>query len=181
VARSSPQQRGRSKTAGRSLPAAPLSREDSAIDMGDLPEAIGYMLRRAQLAIFDGFIRSLSTLDLRPSQFSALMIIERNPGLKQTQVSEALGIKRTNLVALIDELERRGLATRRPVPNDRRSYALELTEAGHACLRKARALQAKHEASIAARLGPSGRDTLLRLLRAIVDAPASRDDGRNSG
>jgi DNA-binding MarR family transcriptional regulator len=136
--------------------------------MGELPEAVGYVLRRAQLAVFDDFIRSLASLDLRPAQFSALLVMERNPGLKQSQVSEALGIKRTNFVALIDQLERRGLATRRPVPNDRRSYALELTQAGRDCLRKARALQAEHEAAIAARLGPGGRDTLLRLLRAIV-------------
>jgi DNA-binding MarR family transcriptional regulator len=171
VVRPSPQPRGRSRTATRALPE---SEAENPIDLGGLPDAVGYMIRRAQLAIFDDFIRSLASVDLRPSQFSALLVIERNPGLKQTQVSEVLGIKRTNFVALVDELERRGLAMRRPVPNDRRSYALELTEAGKTCLRTARALQAKHERKIAARLGPDGRDTLLRLLRAIVDMPETR-------
>jgi DNA-binding MarR family transcriptional regulator len=169
VARSNPQPRRQAK-GGHAPSAAPMA-DEAGVDLGELPDAIGYVLRRVQLAIFDDFIRSLASVDLRPSQFSALVVIDRNPGLKQTQVSEALGIKRANFVALVDELEQRGLARRRQVHGDRRSYALELTEAGQACLRAARALQAKHERRIAARLGPGGREALLKFLQALLDRP----------
>ena len=54
--------------------------------------------------------------DIRPAQFSVLEVIGRNPGLRQTQVSFALGMKTTNFVPLLDQLERRGLAARRAIP-----------------------------------------------------------------
>ena len=69
---------------------------------------------------------------VRPAQYSVLAVIERNPGLSQTRLADALGIKKTNLVAMIDDLERRGLARRMPTERDRRSYALFLTPKGKA-------------------------------------------------
>jgi DNA-binding MarR family transcriptional regulator len=136
--------------------------------MGDLPNFIGYALRRAQICVFDDFIRSLAKLDLQPAQFSVLLVIDRNPGLKQSQVSAVLGIQRTNFVAMVDELERRDLVVRQSVPNDRRSYALVLTEHGRQHLRKAQVLQSKHERRVSEKLGEGGRAELLRLLGALV-------------
>lgn len=141
---------------------------DRPIDMGGLPSFVGYALRRAQIRVFDDFIRSLAKLDLQPAQFSVLLVIDRNPGLKQSQVSAVLGIQRTNFVAMVDELERRGLVIRQAVPNDRRSYALVLTGHGREHLRKATKLQAKHERRLSEALGEGGREALLRLLGALA-------------
>jgi len=91
------------------------------IDLGPLPHLVGYMLRRAQLAVFQDFWRGYEAFDIRPAQYAVLLVIERNPGLRQSQVSAALNIKRANLVALLDSLESRGLARRVPVATDRRS------------------------------------------------------------
>ena len=83
------------------------------IDLGPLPELIGYVLRRAQLVVFQDFFSAFAPFDIRPAQFSVLTVIERNPGLTQSQVAAALGIKRTNFVGMLDALEKRGLAERR--------------------------------------------------------------------
>ena len=136
----------------------------ATIDYGPLEASIGYRLRRAQLAAFEGIIEALNEVDLRPGSFSVLLIIGLNPGLKQSQVSAALGIQRTNFVGLLDKLEKKGLATRRRSDGDRRSYALHLTDAGRAILVRALDLQRKHEASLARRLGTGGRERLLSLL-----------------
>jgi len=87
-----------------------MGERGKSIDLGPLPELIGYVLRRAQLAVFQDFFGAFAPFDVRPAQFSVLTIIERNPGLTQSQVAEALGIKRTNFVGMLDELEKRGLA-----------------------------------------------------------------------
>ena len=63
----------------------------AAIDIGPLDNAVGYLLRRAQLAIFDDFIRTFADLGLRPATFSVLVLIDRNPGLNQSEISAALG------------------------------------------------------------------------------------------
>ena len=133
-----------------------------------LSGSIGYLIRRAQLAVFDDFIRSFAAVGLRPAQFSVLAIVEENPGLKQSEIAAALGIQRTNFVAMMDELEQRGLATRTPSKSDRRSYAVKLTPEGRALLKQALDLHAAHEARITARIGARSRDELVRLLTAIA-------------
>jgi DNA-binding MarR family transcriptional regulator len=152
----------------------------SPIDLGPLPELVGYMLRRAQLAVFQDFWRGYEPFDIRPAQYAVLLIIERNPGLRQSQVSSALNIKRANLVALLDSLERRGLAKRVPVETDRRSYALHLTEDGVSIMRKLAEVNAAHERRVNAIIGEPGRKELLRLLHGVIDAvgtaPTDDDD-----
>jgi DNA-binding MarR family transcriptional regulator len=113
-------------------------------------------------------------LDITPAQCSVLLIIEKNPGLTQTQVSDALGIKRANFVALFDGLEARGLAQRASA-SDRRSYALQLTPRGRAMLRKIHAVSDQHEQKISAGLSEADRHELFRLLNALI-APLEEPD-----
>src|SRR4030095_1088059 len=108
------------------------------VDLGPLPGLIGYVLRRAQLVVFQDFFAAFAPFDIRPAQFAVLTVIERNPGLTQSQVAAALGIKRTNFVGLLHALETRGLAERRQAARDRRSYALYLTAQGAALMRRLR-------------------------------------------
>ena len=137
------------------------------VDLGPLPELIGYVLRRAQLAVFQDFFAAFGPFDVRPAQFSVLTVIERNPGLTQSQVAEALGIKRTNFVGMLNELERRGLAERRQA-RDKRSYALCLTADGAALMRKLKPVLKAHESRMVAKLGDEGREALLALLREVA-------------
>src|SRR6476469_3881794 len=115
------------------------------LDLGPLPELIGYVLRRAQLVVFQDFFNAFAPFDVSPAQFSVLTVIERNPGLTQSQVAAALGIKRTNFVGMLDELEKRGLAERRQA-RDKRSYALYLTADGATLMRKLKPVIKAHEA-----------------------------------
>ena len=139
-----------------------------AVDVGRLANMIGYVLRQAQLAVFDDLIATFAELDLRPAQYSVLVLLGEQPGLKQSDVAAALGIQRANFVVLFDGLERRGLAQRSAAPNDRRSYALYLTEEGERVLARAKELEAQLEARLDAKLGPGGREQLLGLLGRIV-------------
>ena len=136
---------------------------------------IGYKLRRAQLYVFQDFLEFFSQLKLRPTEFSVLTLIARNPGQKQSAIAEALGIKRANFVALMDELERRGLAERRKGNTDRRSHALHLTPEGRRFVSSMAATWRNHESRLIAKLGgPAARDTLIELLdRILEDRPPS--------
>ena len=139
-----------------------------AVEVGPLAGMVGYVLRRAQLAVFDDVIANFAELDLRPAQYSVLVLLGNSPGLKQSDVAAALGIQRANFVVLFDSLERRGLSRRVSAPNDRRSYALYLTQEGERLLARANALEAAHEARLDAKLGPGGREHLLGLLNRIA-------------
>jgi DNA-binding MarR family transcriptional regulator len=139
------------------------------LDLAPLPSFVGYMLRRAQLVIFDDFIRTMASVGLRPASFSVLCVINANPGSTQTAVSEALGLQRANLVAIIDGLEERGLARREPAKNDRRSHALFLTREGRRLLTNAMVLQAEHESRVLQRLKREEREQLLHLLHRMLE------------
>ncbi len=137
------------------------------LDLGPLPSLLGYALRRAQLAVFADFNAACEKLQLRPAQFSALLLIEANLGCKQSDAAEALGIMQPNFVALMDELERRDLARRAPGKTDRRAYALELTDAGGTLLERARTVVSEHDARITRGLSASETALLLQLLARV--------------
>ncbi len=152
-------------------------RNSVQLDLGELPLLSGYMLRRAQFAAFNDFLRYFDDLGIRPVQYAVLTVIDRNPGLKQAQVSEALGIKRANLVAILDALERRSLARREAVATDRRSYALRLTDKGVALVKEMRARSEAHEKRLAATIGEDGRQQLLKLLHGVIEAVGPGSEG----
>ena len=140
-----------------------------AVDLGPLGRTLGFALRRAQAAVAEDFAARFGPEDIRPIQFALLTVLRHNPGLRQTQVSFALGIKRTNFVPLLDELTRRGLAERRQVPGDRRAAALFLTREGGALLDRLEDLARAHEARFAARIGAADYAALLGLLHRVAD------------
>jgi DNA-binding MarR family transcriptional regulator len=126
---------------------------------------LGYFLRRAQVSVFQDFIQALSSINIRPAQYSVLVVIGANPGLSQADVSELLGIERARLVRLLDRLEKRGLMQRLASPTDRRSHALKLTASGRAILKRAKALAATHETRLLERLGAVNHQMMLDALR----------------
>lgn len=133
---------------------------------------IGYKLRRAQLCVFQDFLRTFTRMKLRPAEFSVLALIAETPGQKQTEIAEHLGIKRANFVALMDGLERRGLAERRKADTDRRSHSLHLTPQGARFVRKMTVVWQAHEKRLVERLGgPAEKDRLIALLDRLVDQP----------
>jgi DNA-binding MarR family transcriptional regulator len=140
-----------------------------ALQMGELSELLGYSLKRAQLKVFEDFLRCVAPLQLTPAQFSVLLLLDRNPGRNQTEIANTLGILRPNFVAMLDGLESRDLCVRMRSVNDRRSHVLTLTDKGRSTLARAKKLVAsKHEARLIAVLGPADHAALLAMLAKIA-------------
>ena len=148
---------------------AEAATESTALQLGELSEHLGYALKRAQLKIFEDFLRCVAPLQLTPAQFSVLLLLEKNPGRNQTEIASTLGILRPNFVAMLDGLESRDLCARIRSTNDRRSHILVLTDKGRAVLARAKKLvAAKHEARLNELLGPANRAALLAVLVTIA-------------
>ena len=151
--------------------AAPERSDEKPLSLGLLDGHLGYFLRRIQVWVFQDFIRTLAGIDLRPAQYSVLSVIAANRGLSQADLAQLLGIERARLVRLLDRLEKRGLTQRLASPVDRRSHALQLTPAGQALLKRARALAQIHEANLVDKLGIA---THARLIEALREFDARR-------
>ena len=135
---------------------------------GDLPDLVGYQLRRTQKAVFQHFSGSLAEVGVSPGQFGVLTLIEANEGLSQSALARILGIERSTMVAVIDALEAKGWIERTLSETDRRSNALMLTKSGARLLKKARPLLAGHETEITADLSADEKRVLLELLQRVA-------------
>ncbi len=112
---------------------------------GDKPPAqlahyTGFLLNWVAARSRTRFAAALAEQDLHLREFAALNIVAAQPGLTQHQLAAAAEIDASTLVATLDALERRGLAERRVLPEDRRKRAIHLTPEGEAALKRGRAL-----------------------------------------
>src|ERR671915_2207307 len=94
----------------------------------------GFLLVQLGTHAHRRFAERLARLDLHPRHFGMLSHLAASEGRSQQALSNALGIHRSAVVALVDDLERRGLAERRRDPVDRRAYTLYLTPQGRELL-----------------------------------------------
>lgn len=145
----------------------PVSRIDSpdpeglmlpvpGVDYGPLDSLLGYALRRAQNALYLDFYRATAAWDVSPQRFAALVLISRNPGLRQGLLAQAMGLHRSGALRLTDWLTAQGWAERRDAPGDARSWGLHLTAAGRRRLTRLEAAVAAHDRALQAALGEPG-------------------------
>lgn len=131
------------------------------LEQGVLPDLLGYRLRRAQQAVFRDFAASVP--EFSPGRAGMLMLIDANPGVTQSRLAQAVGLDRSTMVGVLDQLEKRGWIERRK-GEDRRTNGLLLTSTGREALRRTRRSIAAHEKRVASRLTPAERAALLDLL-----------------
>ena len=99
------------------------------LKLGELSEQLGYVLKRAQLKVFENFLRCMASLQLTPAQFSVLLLVEKNRAIEAYQRGLLSPAARDQILADIDarilELETRGAgeAAAAPDPAPERSPA----------------------------------------------------------
>ena len=102
-------------------------------------------------------------------QYSVMEIISSNPGRTQSAIAWAAGLDRSSLVPILNQLEKSGLIVREPVLNDKRAYAVTLTEQGHAELDNLRIKINEMEQSFVGGLGARNHQQLISLLKRFHD------------
>ena len=134
------------------------------LKFGALNDLFGFHLRQAYTPFGQAYREAAAIFKLKPSQFTVLVLVKHNPGRRQSELAEALNIKRSNFVPIIDALEARGLLTRGKSPDDRRSYSIEVTPKGKALVIKATAPILAESERAAAVLSGSEQSALKKLL-----------------
>jgi DNA-binding MarR family transcriptional regulator len=134
---------------------------------------LGYLLKQAQLRFTEQASAALAPLGLGPREWAALTCLEEQHGLSQREVAELLGVDRTTMVALVDELESRGLVERRPQAGDRRKNAVGLTPDGRDLMDRGARLADECERRFLAVLGEPDADRFKQALQAVI-RPATR-------
>jgi MarR family transcriptional regulator, lower aerobic nicotinate degradation pathway regulator len=135
-----------------------------------LASAPGFLLSWNGHRITRYFAAALEPLGLRPPHFGVLSLIDANPGSAQRELVERSMIDASTMVAVIDELEERGFAERRPHPEDRRKRAVYLTAQGRRTLQRARTVARQNAKDVFNPLDQRELETLTKLLRKLAGA-----------
>lgn len=121
---------------------ARLADEQSAapadVDFGPLDKYLGYYLRRLYDNYRKHFVAQAGDLDVQPREVGALFVIGLNPGLKPSQLIDALGMDGAQITAVLNLFENRGLLERRVSSSDARSREVYLTAEGEKMLKHLR-------------------------------------------
>jgi DNA-binding MarR family transcriptional regulator len=141
------------------------SRRSDLLASGLLPGLLGYRLRLAQQIVFRDFAKSVA--ELSPGRVGILLLIDANPGVTQSRLAHAVGLDRSTMVGLVDNLEERRLIERRR-GEDRRTNGLWLTRPGRSLLGRLKKRIELHERRVAARLSLAERVQLIALLEKLA-------------
>ena len=150
--------------------AAPLAPGLTESFLGPRVRMLWNLLSARMLAALDPF-------DLKTGAFSTLALIAANPGCSQTALARTLGMDKSAVVPIIDELEARGLARRVRAPDDRRRHALVATEAAQPLMDQMHAAVAKVGRPIREEMSAEEYRTLLSLLERAYAALAGDPRG----
>jgi DNA-binding MarR family transcriptional regulator len=111
----------------------------------------------------------LAPWDITPSQLRALRVLKRHGAMRLSGLSGHLHIAARSTTEVVDALEARGLAERRPDPGDRRATLVEVTEHGASVLDAIREARGTEAERLFDRLSPTDQAHLARILRKLRD------------
>jgi DNA-binding MarR family transcriptional regulator len=129
---------------------------------------LGFLLSQVGAHASARFAERLAPLMLTPAHVGILRVVKQADGLSQQALGEKLGMYPSRLVAVLDELQERGLVERRDRPTDRRSYALYLTDAGRESLELVALISREHQDTLCATLNEAERAQLTSFLTRIA-------------
>ena len=131
--------------------------------------------RRARLELADE--QWVTHAGLRPLTVAVLSHVAACGPSSQREISEAIGLDPSDLVAKLDQLEHAGFVERRRDPADRRRNVVVVTPEGKDAAGRLSEIGARAEAAVLERLTPAERKELARLIgRALSDDDVERTD-----
>lgn len=133
---------------------------------------LGYLLKHVQERFFQLTAAALAPSGISGREAAVLREIDSPQPLAQGEIARLMGIDRTTMVALIDDLQDRDLVRRRQDPDDRRKNVVELTESGRAITRQALHAAKQAEQAFLSPLTAAEAAQLKQILRALLDGPA---------
>jgi DNA-binding MarR family transcriptional regulator len=138
----------------------------------EVAEFAGQLFFRLWRASHTRMAQALESIGLTPALFALLNVLGVREGAIQQELGSAMGIDRSTMVSLLDELEAAGLAGRRTHPKDRRAREVSITPNGRRLLEQARRMARQVEDEVLGGLTARERSQLLELLRrAFSSAP----------
>lgn len=128
----------------------------------------GFLLQQAHQRTRRAFNEALRALQIETRHLGVLTALAGDNALNQKQLVEQLDLDKSAVVLIVDDLERLGLARRRPAPRDRRAHSVQITERGRQRLKRAQRIAVRLGRRIFRGLNHDERRQLDRVLLQII-------------
>lgn len=149
-----------------------MSATSPPLNQAELKKYPGYLLARSRFQAFRQFENHIGApFDLKPVEFSILLLVDTNTDVSQTQLAQALGVAAPNMTTILRKLEGRGLLAREQSPSDGRIQHIVLTPKGRELLQQAVAAGRSMDKKWMSRLSGAEQAMLMELLGKLI-APA---------
>ena len=137
----------------------------------DLRDDLSFLLARANALSVAAGNQAMAAHGLKVRSYSVLAMAVNGIHPSQREMAAFLRLDPSQVVALVDDLQSRGLVERQPDPNDRRANVVSATAAGRALFAAAEASARAAERTLHADLAEAERSQLLVLLRRLAQVP----------
>ena len=134
----------------------------------ELVASPAFLLKKAGFKAKERLGAAFEPVGLGMVHHAVLALLAEQPSETQAMIADTLGLDRSHLVGVLDELEEQRLVERRRDPDDRRRQMVTLTQAGQRSLAQLRALAADVDAALLEPLSAAERKTLAELLGRIL-------------
>ncbi|MDX3904345.1 MAG: MarR family winged helix-turn-helix transcriptional regulator [Pigmentiphaga sp.] len=134
----------------------------------ELTDVVSHLLRRAHFRAEALFMQAFQDEDLTPRQKALLITVCKHPGATQNQLAEDIALDRNSLADMINRLVRKGYLQRRRSADDKRAYAVYITEAGVDLLERVLPRDKDVEEAIIAVLPPEYRALFIKCLKLMA-------------
>lgn len=134
-----------------------------------LTDDLGFLLSRASGAVARSVSAALGPLGLRVRSYSVLALaVEHDTGVTQRSLAAVVGLDPSQVVALVDELQDRGLVERAADPNDRRNRLVRPTAEGRRVFAEAHRLVTEQDDRHFAQVPPERLEAFRDVLRRVA-------------
>jgi DNA-binding MarR family transcriptional regulator len=135
----------------------------------DRVASLGLLLSKVANTVDRRLAAALDAVELRPKHLGALSVLSAAGTMSQQVLGERLGVDASAVVAIVDDLERDGLARRDRDPYDRRRHAIGITPAGRETLTRGHQAVSQVDDELFAGLTDRERTQLLTLLLRVAE------------
>jgi DNA-binding MarR family transcriptional regulator len=141
--------------------------------VGPLDSYLPYLLNRAGARIAAAFSEEVRPLGATLQMWRVLAALREGDGRRMGDLSETTSIEVSTLTRLVDNMEKKGLVTRRRDAGDARVVALHVTPAGRRLTQRITPIAERYESVALASFTAAEADTLKAALRRLYSNMAA--------